>query len=101
VWDAVQPKLVRGENMTQAAQFVESGAADIGIVAHSLALAPQMRAKGKYWEIPPALYPPMEQAGVIVAGTANRPAAEAFRTFLVGGEARAILTRFGFVLPTR
>lgn len=101
VWDAVQPKLVLGENMTQAAQFVESGAADIGIVAHSLAFAPQLRAKGKYWEIPQALYPVMQQAGIMVTGAANRPAAEAFRAFVMGSEARAILRRFGFVLPGR
>jgi molybdate transport system substrate-binding protein len=100
-WEAAQPKLVLGENMTQAAQFVESGAADIGIVAHSLALAPQMRAKGKYWEIPQALYPVMEQAGVIVTGTGSRPGADAFRTFVMGAESRAVLTRFGFVLPRR
>lgn len=101
VWDEVQPKLVLGENMTQAAQFVDSGAAEIGIVAHSLAVAPQMRTRGKHSEVPQALYPVMEQAGVVIAGTANRLAADAFRTFVMGAEAQAVLTRFGFVRPGR
>ena len=52
VYDTVKDRLVLGENVSQAAQFVESGAADIGIIALSLALAPAMSTKGTYWEIP-------------------------------------------------
>jgi molybdate transport system substrate-binding protein len=99
VWDAVGSKLVLGENISQAAQFVETGAADIGIIARSIALAPAMRAKGRYWEIPSTLHPRMEQAGVILSGAANRQAALAFTTFLRSSDARAVMTRYGFELP--
>src|SRR5438874_5409872 len=60
VYDRVKDKMVLGENISQAAQFIESGACDIGIVALSLALAPSMKAAGKYWEIPMEAHPPLE-----------------------------------------
>ncbi len=59
VYDRVKNKLVLGENISQAAQFVESGAADVGIIAMSLALAPLMQAAGHYWEIPADTHPPI------------------------------------------
>ena len=99
VLDAVRGKLVRGENITQTAQFVESGAADIGIIARSLALAPSMRTKGRYWEVPPAMYPVMEQGGVVLARAGDRAAAMAFRAFLLAPQAQKVLATFGFVVP--
>jgi molybdate transport system substrate-binding protein len=99
VRDAVAAKLVLGENISQAAQFVDSGAADIGLIARSIALAPAMRARGKYWEVPSTLHPLMEQAGVILSSAANRQAAAAFTTFLRSADSRALLTRYGFELP--
>lgn len=97
--DLVRPKFVFGENVAQAAQFVESGAADIGIIARSLALAPPMRAKGRYWEIPPDAHPVMEQGGLILKAARDPGAALLLRRFMESAEARAILTKFGFVLP--
>ena len=97
--DRVRPKFVFGENVAQAAQFVESGAADIGIIARSLALAPPMRAKGRYWEISRDAHPVMEQGGLILKAARDPGAANLLRRFLESAEARTILTKFGFVLP--
>ena len=72
LWDAVQAKLVLGENIAQTLQFVQSGAADAGIVALSLALAPAARGQGRYWEIPLDAYPRMEQGGVILKDSRGR-----------------------------
>ena len=99
VYDAVKSKLVYGENISQAAQFVQSGAADIGIIALSLALGESMRASGKYWEVPSDMYTSMEQgAALIKPATA---ASRAFYEWMRRPESREILSRYGFALPTR
>jgi molybdate transport system substrate-binding protein len=99
VYDRVQPKLVFGENVAQTLQFVQSGAADAGIVALSLVRAPGMKDKGRSFEIPVTTYPRMEQGGVILEGTTDVNAARAFRAFVLSAEGRAILERYGFFLP--
>ena len=99
VYDAVKDRLVFGENVAQTAQFVETGAADLGLVALSLALSPNLRDKGRYWPVPLDAYPRLEQGGVILAGARDAAAAEAVRAFLTGTEGRAILKRYGFTLP--
>lgn len=99
VWDAVSAKLVLGENVAQAAQFVQSGAAQAGVISLSLALAPKMQDAGKYWEVPADAFPKLEQAGVIRTGAANRAGAAQLREFLAAPVGRAILQRYGFVLP--
>ena len=99
VQEAVSAKLVLGENVAQAAQFVESGAADAGVISLSLALAPKMREAGRYWEVPVDAFPKLEQAGVIRAGAANRAGAAQLREFLTSPAGRDILRRYGFVLP--
>jgi molybdate transport system substrate-binding protein len=101
VLDAVQAKLVLGENITQAAQFVESGSADVGLIARSLARAPAMRAKGRAWEVPGSLYPPLEQAGVVTAPAGDRLAATSFAAYLQSADARRVLQSYGFELPER
>jgi len=98
VYDPVRDKLVLGENISQAAQFVESGNADAGIVALSLALAPTLRAKGRYFLIPPSLYPPIEQAGVILRSSQKKGAARQFMEFLKRPESVKVLQQFGFVV---
>ncbi|MEO8373195.1 MAG: molybdate ABC transporter substrate-binding protein [Candidatus Solibacter sp.] len=92
LYDSMKPKLVLGENISQTLQFVESGAADAGIVALSLALAPA--AKGRYWEIPIDAYPRLEQGGIILKDSA---AGREFRAFLTAGDGRQTLMRFGFI----
>jgi molybdate transport system substrate-binding protein len=99
VYDEVKGRLVMAENIAQAAQFVESGAADVGVIALSLALAPSMRDKGRYWQVPLDAYPRLEQGGVILTGVRDAEGARRLRTFLTGAEGRAILARYGFTLP--
>jgi molybdate transport system substrate-binding protein len=96
LYDALAGKLVLGENVAQTFGFVESGAADAGIVALSLAVAPAAQGKGRYWEIPPDAYPRIEQAGILLKDT---PDARDFRAFLTGTRGRDILQRFGFSAP--
>ncbi len=99
VYDQVKARLVLGNDVAQAAQFAQSGAADIGVFALSLALAPRMRDEGKYWQVPEDAYPRLEQGGVILNAAAEKGAADAFRQFLQDKPARAILRKNGFYLP--
>jgi molybdate transport system substrate-binding protein len=99
VYDRVKDKLVFGENISQAAQFVESGAADIGIIAMSLALAPPMQAAGRYWEISAYAHPPIEQGAVILKGAKNQEHAKAFLSFVQSAEGQAMMKRYGFAIP--
>jgi molybdate transport system substrate-binding protein len=101
VFDEVQGRLVFGENVAQAAQFVESGAADIGIIALSLATAPAMHDKGRYWQVPLDAYPSLEQGGVILNWAKDRRAADEFCQFVSSTGGQAILKRFGFILPEK
>jgi len=96
LYDGVAGKLVLGENIAQTLEFVQSGAADVGIVALSLALAPPVRGQGRYWEIPPEACPKIEQGGVILK---DSNAAREFRSFLLGAGARGVLKQYGFSLP--
>jgi molybdate transport system substrate-binding protein len=99
IFDEVKGRLVPGENIAQAAQFVESGAADVGVIALSLALAPAMRDRGRFWQVPTDAFPTLEQGGVILNWARDPEAAWALRDFLRGTEGRAILSRYGFILP--
>jgi molybdate transport system substrate-binding protein len=100
VYNRVKDKLVLGENISQAAQFVESGAADVGIIALSLALAPPMQAAGHYWEIPADAYLPIEQGAVMLMGGKNRESAKAFLSFIQGAEGQTVMKRYGFAVPS-
>jgi molybdate transport system substrate-binding protein len=99
VYDQVKDRLVLGENVAQTAQFIETGSADIGLIALSLALAPTMREKGRYWEVPLDAYPKLEQGGVILSWAQDHEAAAAVRSFLMSAEGKAVLRRYGFFLP--
>jgi molybdate transport system substrate-binding protein len=101
VYDGVRQKLVFGENVAQALQFVQTGAADAGVVALSLALAPALKDKGRWAEVPIDSYPRMAQGGVILKWAADLDAARAFRAYVLGAEGRAILKQYGFSLPER
>jgi molybdate transport system substrate-binding protein len=94
VYDQVKNKLVLGENISQAAQFVQAGAADIGIVALSIAMSEPMQRAGVYWRIPPESYPPIEQAVVLLKRAG--PGAKAFHDWLRRPDARRILEKYGF-----
>jgi molybdate transport system substrate-binding protein len=99
IYDGVAPKLVLGENVAQTLEFVQSGAAQAGIVALSLALAPAVRGQGKYWEIPLDAYPRLEQGGAILARARGSQAAARLRDFLLDAPGRRILKQYGFFLP--
>ena len=99
LYDVVKDKLVLGENISQAAQFVESGASDAGIIALSLAMAPTMKSAGKYWEVPADAHPQIEQGAVLLKRSTNQEKARAFLKFLQGSEGQEIMRRYGFVLP--
>ncbi len=99
VWDKVEPKLVYGENISHTAQLVETGNAQVGVIALSLALNPKLAAQGKYWLIPDKLHEPLEQAFVITKRGADNPVAKSFAAYMEGPQARAVMKRYGFVLP--
>jgi molybdate transport system substrate-binding protein len=96
LYDRVAPKLVLGENIAQTFQFAQSGAAEIGMVALALALAPSARQQGRYWEIPADAYPKIEQAGVILTHAANPKGAREFRAFMMSDAGRKALKSYGF-----
>lgn len=99
IYDAVQPKLVLGENVAQAAHFAQTGAADAAIIAYSLARASAMQADGRFWEVPLDAYPRLEQGGLILKWAKDPAAARSFREHVLSAEGRAILKRWGFFLP--
>jgi molybdate transport system substrate-binding protein len=99
VYEAVQPKFVYGESVMQAAQFVQSGAAQIGVIALSLALAPPLRNQGRFWEFPSESYPRLEQGGVMLSWVRDRESTQLFREFVLSSRGREIFKRYGFLLP--
>lgn len=101
VYDQVRDRLVLGENVAQAAQFVESGAADVGVIALSLAMAPTMRDKGRYWHVPLDAYPRLEQAGVVLKAAGDADAARRFRALVISPRGQELLARYGFIRPEK
>jgi len=99
LYDALQAKFVLGENISQAAQFVQSGNADAGIVALSLALSPAMKSAGRFAELPASDYTSLEQAAVILKSSRDKAAAALFLNYLRRPEITALLAQYGFVLP--
>jgi molybdate transport system substrate-binding protein len=98
IYEQLRGKLVYGENIAQAAQFIVSGNAQAGIIALSLAASPEMRT-GKRWEIPANMHPPIEQAAVILKNARDKDGARAFLAFLKSNAGRSILESYGFNLP--
>ena len=99
VYDQVKDKLVLGENISQAAQFIESGACDIGIIALSLAVTPVMKSKGMYWEIPAGAHLSLEQGVVILKSSKQQESAKQFLAFIKGVQGQEIMKRNGFTQP--
>jgi len=98
LYDRVRPKLVMGENISQAAQFAQSGNADVGLLALSLALAPALKSVGHYAAVPDSMHPPIEQAGIVVATSGNNELARKFLDSLKRPEIVKILESYGFSL---
>lgn len=99
VWAQIQRKLVFGENIAHTAQLIDTQAADIGIVALSLAVNPALKSKGGYTLIPADFHQPLEQAYAVTTRGHNNAAAHAFARFMTTPQARQVMTRYGFVLP--
>jgi molybdate transport system substrate-binding protein len=97
--DAVQARLVFGDNVAQAAQFVETGAAQAGLIALSIVLSPALQGKGAYTRVPEAWHSALEQALVVTRRAKDNPLADAFVKHLESPAARATLRRYGFALP--
>ena len=96
--DQLRPKLVFGENISQTSQYILSGACDLGFTAKSIVLAPEIKGKGAWVEIPREAYQPIAQAAVITReGIARLPEeSRTFFTYLRSEQARAILSQFGY-----
>lgn len=99
IYDKVSEKFVLGENISQAASFVVSGAADVGIVALSLALGPNMKSKGRFVEVPTEDYPPIQQACVVMKSSSVKAASQEFLQFWRRPQTREILRSYGFGVP--
>ena len=99
IYEKVKDKFVLGENISQTASFVVSGAADVGIVALSLTLAPNMKDKGRYTNIPAGDYPPIEQACVILGSSKNKDTARQFLSFMKTAAIGDVLRSYGFDVP--
>ena len=97
LWDAIKPKLVFGENVSQAAQFATSGSAEGGIIALSLAKSPQMEKLGRYAVIPADWHEPLRQRMVLLKNA--DATAQAFYRYLQEPNARTVMRRYGFALP--
>jgi molybdate transport system substrate-binding protein len=97
LWEAIKPKLVFGENVSQAAQFATSANAEGGIIAYSLALSPRVSARGSFALIPGSWHAPLRQRMVLLAKAG--PVAESFYDYVQRPAARALFRKYGFVLP--
>ncbi len=98
LWPAIEPRLVVGENISQAAQFASTGAAQGGLIALSLALAPALAARGRFDLVPAHFHQPLAQRMVLLKGAP--PAAEAFYGYLSQPAALEVMARYGFTPPT-
>src|SRR5713226_1566363 len=101
VYDAVKDKLVLGENISQTAQFIQTGGADIGIIALSLAVAPAMKETGTYREVPLDAYPKLEQGAVVLKAAKDLKTARAFLDYIKSPEGAAVFKQYGFFLPEK
>ncbi len=101
VYQAVKDRLVLGQNVSQTAQFVESGNAQVGFVPLSLASTPPLSVEGRLWPVPPASYPRIEQAAVVVKGARSAALARDLAGFLRGPAAAEALRKYGYDVPAR
>ncbi len=95
VWEAVRPKLVYADTIRHALQYIQSGAAEAGLVALSIAGVPEV----DWTPVDPTLHPPLNQAVAVVRGSARPELGVAFIQFVNGAEGRVVMKRYGFLLP--
>ncbi len=99
MYEQVSGRLVLGENVSQAAQFVESGNAQAGFVALGHTVAPAMRGKGKFWEVPADFYPPLAQGVVMLSRSQHKKEAAEFIEYVKTKDVAELLRTYGFTLP--
>jgi light-regulated signal transduction histidine kinase (bacteriophytochrome) len=93
LYDALLPKIVKGASITQAYQYVATGAAEVGFVAQSQVIAEQ---GGSRWVVPKAFHSPIDQQAILLKTGENNAAARAFLAFLKTPKAAAIIKRYGY-----
>jgi len=98
VWEALQPRIVMGENLGQTSGFLESGNAELGFLALSQVLDEKLKGKGSRWEVPESLHEPIKQDAVLLVKGQNNPAAKALMDFMHSPQARAVIERYGYEL---
>lgn len=101
IYERAKQKFVLGENISQTASFIMSGSADIGVVALSLALSPNMKGKGRYAEVPADEYPPIDQACVILNSAKDKALAQQFLSYIKGVQVAKMLATYGFDVSGR
>jgi molybdate transport system substrate-binding protein len=99
LYERVRQKLVLGENISQAAQFAQTGSADVGLLALSLALSPALKNSGTYVDVPGSWYPPIEQAAVVLASSRQKALARQFIEYLKRPASVRVLQSYGFAVP--
>ncbi len=101
LYDRVKNRIVMGQSVSQTAQFVQSGNAQVGFIPLSLAKTPPLSNEGRSWPVPPSAYERIEQAGVVLKGAKEGALARRLAAFIVGDGARDILERYGYDLPAK
>jgi len=101
LYDRVAERLVLGENISQASQFVESGNAQAGFVALAHAVAPAMQGRGKYWEVPADAYPPLAQGVILLSHSQHKKEATEFLQYIQTKDVSAVFRKYGFTLPQK
>jgi len=99
LWEKIEPKLVYGDNIAHTAQFVQTGNAQAGIIALSLAVNPELAKMGGYWLIPDTLHQPLEQGYIITSRAVGNSLAKSFAAYMNSKSARTVMSKYGFVLP--
>lgn len=98
IYDSVKDKIVWGENINQTAQFAFSGNAEVGFIALSLALAPEMANQGSYYVLPENICPPIAQAAVLIKGWEKNGEASRFLDYITSSRCDSIWTKYGYGL---
>jgi molybdate transport system substrate-binding protein len=99
LYETVKTKLVYGENITQTAQFAITGNADVALIALAIAMAPELKTKGKYIILDTLSYKPLEQACVLIKSWQKNPEAAKFMNYVLSADCKPIFEKYGFIVP--
>jgi molybdate transport system substrate-binding protein len=98
LFDPLSSKLVYGENISQAAQYVFTGNAEVGFIALSLAITPEMEGKGKYYVIDPSVCAPIEQACIRIKTAVMNTESARFMNFVISAKVKPIWEKYGYAV---